>query len=459
MHTFVKRVALLLVIIPLAACQLSFLGSQTGTEPQTATVQEVQAQRITPAASIAPIVIDQTQGQDVLVNLYERVNPGVVAIQIFNEQGGALGSGFVYDTEGHVVTNYHVVEGATDLEVDFPSGYKARGSVIGKDLDSDLAVVKVDAPADVFHPLPLGDSDQIRVGQTVIAIGNPFGLVGTMTMGIVSAKGRTMESLRESAEGSFFTAGDMIQTDAAINPGNSGGPLLNLAGEVIGLNRAIRTTGTNSIGEPVNSGIGYAISSNIISRVIPVIIEKGSYDYPYLGITSREDISLVMRDTLGLKQSSGAYVFSVAPGGPADDAGIIGGAEETDIPGLLAGGDLITAIERGETVRANWRIYPAASSNRRPPGTTRSTSPMRSASAASTRRELQSRSSARLVPTSRGNSQLVPCSAINPRCENIVRKDASSLAKRRSHISASTKPPPAATPLTAAITGFGICKT
>jgi S1-C subfamily serine protease len=343
MNSFVKRIAFLALIIPLAACQLSYLGSQLSPEPKP--TNQANNQNLSPDVSAAPVVVNQTESQDILVNLYQRINPGVVAIQIFNDTGGALGSGFVYDKEGHIVTNYHVVEGATDLEVDFPSGFKARGNVIGKDLDSDLAVVKVDAPAEELFPLPVGDSDLLKVGQTVIAIGNPFGLVGTMTTGIVSAKGRTMESLRASTEGSFFTAGDMIQTDAAINPGNSGGPLLNLNGEVIGLNRAIRTTGTNSVGEPVNSGIGYAVSSNIISRVIPVIIDKGSYDYPYLGVTSREDISLVMRDALGLKRSTGAYVISVSPDGPADKAGILGGTLKTDIPGLLAGGDLITAID------------------------------------------------------------------------------------------------------------------
>jgi 2-alkenal reductase len=251
----------------------------------------------------------------------------------------------VFDNQGHIVTNYHVVEGATDLEVDFPSGHKARGNVIGKDLDSDLAVVKVETPAEMLYPLTLADSDQIRVGQTVVAIGNPFGLVGTMTMGIVSAKGRTMESMRESGDGSYFSSGDMIQTDAAINPGNSGGPLLNLNGEVIGLNRAIRTTGITQSGDPINSGIGYAISSNIIRRVIPEIIEFGSYEYPYLGITSREDMSLLIRETLGLTRSSGAYVIAVSPGGPADKAGIVGGSRGTSIRGLPAGGDLIIAID------------------------------------------------------------------------------------------------------------------
>lgn len=344
MSSLVKRFAFLLLIIPLAACQLSTIGNQLTLQPEP-TQAPASVLPPVPTSDLAPVVLDLSQSQDVLANLYERVNPGVVAIQTINEQGGGLGSGFVYDKDGHIVTNYHVVDGAKELEIDFASGHKARGVVVGQDLDSDLAVIKVDVPSEILSPLSLADSDLIRVGQTVVAIGNPFGLVGTMTMGIVSAKGRTMESLRESSEGNYFTAGDMIQTDAAINPGNSGGPLLNLSGEVIGLNRAIRSTGTTLDGEPVNSGIGYAVSSNIISRVIPTIIESGSYDYPYLGVTSREDMSLQMREVLGLDQSSGAYVIEVAAGGPADRAGIKGGTTQTDIPGLLSGGDLIVAID------------------------------------------------------------------------------------------------------------------
>ncbi|MGB9898244.1 S1C family serine protease, partial [Thermanaerothrix sp.] len=257
----------------------------------------------------------------------------------------SLGSGFVYDREGHIVTNYHVVEGASGLEVFFPSGLKVRAKVIGQDLDSDLAVIKVDVPADALVPLPLGDSDQVRVGQTAIAIGNPFGLTGTMTVGIVSAKGRTLESLRQAESGTFFSAGDVIQTDASINPGNSGGPLLNLAGEVIGVNRAIRTTGTTITGEPVNSGIGFAVSSNIVRRVVPVLITQGRYDYPYLGISSREMLTLEQIEALGLPRQTGAYIVSVTPGSPADRAGLRGGSQPTRFAGLPAGGDLIIAID------------------------------------------------------------------------------------------------------------------
>jgi S1-C subfamily serine protease len=245
-----------------------------------------------------------------------------------------------------VVTNYHVVEGANQLEVDFPSGYKATGSVVGTDLDSDIAVIQVDAPAEDIHPLTLGDSELLHVGQFVVAIGNPFGLNSSMTYGIVSALGRTLDSMRQAQDGAGnFSAGGLIQTDAAINPGNSGGPLFNLNGEIIGINRAIRTDASNTTGEPINSGIGFAVPSNIIKRVVPVLIEKGKYDYPYLGITSIDDLPLDHVEELGLKSYSGAYITSVIPGGPAEKAGLQAGMQETQLGGLKAGGDLIVAID------------------------------------------------------------------------------------------------------------------
>jgi 2-alkenal reductase len=258
----------------------------------------------------------------------------------------------VYDADGHIVTNYHVVAGAAKVEVDFSSGYKTYGTVIGIDLDSDLAVIKVDAPAEELHPLTLGDSDQLKVGQMVIAIGNPFGLSGTMTTGIISALGRTLESAHTTPDGYFFYAGDIIQTDAALNPGNSGGPLFNLNGEVIGINRAIQTTNYTLTGDPVNSGIGFAISINIIKRVVPVLIKEGNYDYPYLGISCLDDkyFSLDVIEALGLKSYTGAYVLSVVSGGPADQAGLHAGDRASSIQGLKAGGDLITAID-GQPVR------------------------------------------------------------------------------------------------------------
>lgn len=142
----------------------------------------------------------------------------MVAIQTLSEMGGSQGSGFVYDMQGHIITNYHVVEGATDLEVDFPSGVKVRGEVIGTDLDSDIAVIKVQVDPNALQPVTLGDSDDVHIGQMVIAIGNPFGLSSSMTLGIVSAKGRTLDSMRQTTQGQNFSAGDIIQTDAAINP-------------------------------------------------------------------------------------------------------------------------------------------------------------------------------------------------------------------------------------------------
>lgn len=305
-----------------------------------------------PTSTTSPVESQNSQqAEDLLVQVYNQTSPGVVSIQTLTEQGSALGSGFVYDKEGHIITNYHVVQDASELEVDFPAGYKVRGTVIGFDLDSDIAVIKVDASPDILVPLPLGDSEATQVGQTVVAIGNPFGLGGTMTVGIVSAKGRTLSSLRTSPDGGYFSAGDIIQTDASINPGNSGGPLLNLKGEVIGINRAIRTTGTTLTGDPVNSGVGFAISSNIVSRVVPSLISSGSYDYPYLGIVAREELSLMEQEALGITDESGnyiagAYVLEVVDGSPAAQAGLIGATKEnTGISGLPSGGDLITAVD------------------------------------------------------------------------------------------------------------------
>ncbi len=291
-------------------------------------------------------IVNYVDLEDQLVKLYQRVNPGVVTISVLSEKGGGLGSGFVLDKEGHIVTNFHVILGAAEVEVDFPSGYKTRGTIVGTDPDSDLAVLKVDAPPEELIPIPLGDSDSVQVGQLVVAIGNPHGLASTMTTGIISSLGRTMPSLHEApGGGSFFTAGDIIQTDAAINPGNSGGPLLNLKGEVIGVNVAIQTNSVDISGQPINSGIGFAISVNTLKRVVPSLIEKGSYDYPYLGIESLSDLNLFQQETLGLPQSTGVYILNVSPGSPAEKAGLRGGTTPTDVPGLFAGGDLIIAID------------------------------------------------------------------------------------------------------------------
>ena len=193
----------------------------------------------------------------------------------------------------------------------------------------------------------------MQIGQTVIAIGNPFRYLGSMSVGVISGLHRTLASEHATPGGGQpFTAGDLLQTDTAINPGNSGGPLFNLNGEVIGVNRAIETADYSATGQPVNSGVGFSVSSNIIKRVVPVIIKEGRYDYPYLGISSvslgnpsQGGLSLDEINTLGLKQTTGTYVTEVAKSGPAEQAGIKPGSQTTSVQGLLAGGDLIIAID------------------------------------------------------------------------------------------------------------------
>ncbi len=290
----------------------------------------------------------------ILTDLYRQVAPGVVAIRVYADNGGGQGSGFVYGKDGYIITNYHVVEDADKIEVDFLSGYKAWAHVVGTDKDSDIAVIKVeDTPADELHPLPLADSDKVQVGQIAVAMGNPFGLKGTMTVGVVSALGRTLPSEHESQQGGYFTTGDTIQTDAPINPGNSGGPLLDLQGRVIGINRAIRTTNFGLGGEPTNTGIGFAVPSNIVKRVVPVLIEDGRYDYPYLGISSLDDLSLEEIEQLGLPKTGGAYIIAVVPDSPADKAGLKGAetfGEDSKSDTIPSGGDLIVAVD-GHPVR------------------------------------------------------------------------------------------------------------
>jgi 2-alkenal reductase len=368
-----KKVKLLLpfvaILLTILACATPSAITQNLPNPDSLNVLPTLAAEIPTQIAELPVQVLEPQSllaqSEMQVALYDRISPGVVAIQVETTAGGGQGSGFVYDKDGHIITNFHVVEGSTNLEVDFPSGYKAYAKVVGTDTDSDIAVIKVDAPAAELHPLPLGDSDQVKVGQSVIAIGNPFGLNGTMTTGIVSALGRTLDSLHQSQDGGLYTAGDIIQTDAAINPGNSGGPLLNLNGEVIGINRAIRTNGTIIGGESGNIGIGFAVSINIAKQVIPELIKDGKYDYPYMGLSSLPSLSLTAQELLDLPQSVGAYVVSVVPGGPADKAGIKVGTETTDIQGLNKGGDLITAID-GQKIMTFGDLLKYLINNRKP---------------------------------------------------------------------------------------------
>ena len=333
-----KRVFLSLLILTLAmlACQLPGLTPLSTTGPDS---------QVPAVASPQPVTVNSVLLDGSLTSLYEQVIPGVVSIRTDTGQG----SGFVFDTNGNIVTNQHVVEGASTVEVAFSSGFKEYGTVIGSDSDADIAVVKVDAPVEELHPLTIGDSDALQVGQTVVAIGNPFGLSGTMTLGIVSGLGRTQPS-SQAAGGGFFSTADIIQTDAAINPGNSGGPLFNMNGEVVGINQSIRTDSFNQVtGNAVNSGVGFSISINLLKRIVPVLIRDGKYEYPYLGITSSSDLSLAEIEALGLETYNGAYVFEVTPGSPADLAGIQAGDTPSRLQGLNAGGDLIVAFD-GKTV-------------------------------------------------------------------------------------------------------------
>jgi 2-alkenal reductase len=278
-----------------------------------------------------------------LIDLYALVNPSVVHILVYTSRSDPLplgsGSGFIFDSNGHIVTNNHVVEDGGEFEVVFSDGSRRRADVIGRDIDSDLAVIEVESLPGSYSPVTLGNSDDLRVGQLVIVLGNPFGEQGSMSLGIVSGLGRSLRSQREpdSVRGRYSLP-EVVQTDAPINPGNSGGPLVNLNGEVVGVNSAILTaTG-------VNSGVGFSIPVNAIRRIVPVLIEDGSYVYAYMGVQI-QSLNLNLQERFELTQPTGAYVTSITGSGPAEDAGLI---PASDFDGT--GGDLIIAID-GSPVR------------------------------------------------------------------------------------------------------------
>lgn len=330
-----KRIIPAIIILTLAtmACQLGGLTSPS--QPEVAAQQ-------TPAISSESVPANPVMLDGSLTSLYQQVIPGVVSIRA----GISQGSGFVFDTEGHVITNQHVVDGESTVEIAFSTSYKAYGTVVGTDGDADIAVIKVDAPVEELYPLAVGDSDTLQVGQPVVAIGNPFGLDGTMTLGIISGLGRTQQAHAAPGGGGFFSNADIIQTDAAINPGNSGGPLFNLNGEVVGINQSIRTDNFNEVtGNAVNSGVGFSISINLVKRIVPILIRDGKYSYPYLGITSSSNLSLDAIEALELSSYTGAYVLEITPGGPADLAGVKAGETPSRIQGLNSGGDLIIAFD------------------------------------------------------------------------------------------------------------------
>jgi S1-C subfamily serine protease len=260
--------------------------------------------------------------------------------------GTSLGSGFIYDNSGHIITNYHVVAGSdpNDISITFIDGTVYRARVVGTDQYSDLAVLHVedDIPAEKLIPLPLANSSGLLVGQEVVAIGNPFGLSGSMTEGIVSGLNRLIPVYQDPFSNiatPAFSIPDVIQTDAAINPGNSGGPLLNMRGEVVGINSAIFST-TGGF-----AGVGFAVPSNTIAKIAPVLIERGFFEHPWLGV-SGIDMTPEIAEAIGLGEPRGFLVIEVAPGGPADGAGVQGGDTPMQLNGMdiPLGGDVVLAI-------------------------------------------------------------------------------------------------------------------
>ncbi len=330
------KLLMLVLLIPLLALACN-LGAQSTPNPVTPIAP------IAVAATPLPIQMPVALGNEesVLMQLYTRVNPAVVSITTYEDQGQLVipsgqGSGFIYDSAGHIITNAHVVHEASQLEVTFSDGMVSRAEVIGEDLHSDLAVIKIDEMPSGIIPIPLGSIDEVAVGQTVVAIGNPFGYGGTLTRGIVSALGRNIPALTS------FSIPQAIQTDAPINPGNSGGPLLNLKGEVIGVNAQIETGGSGR----VNSGIGFAIPVSIVARVVPKLIENGAFEWGWIGVRGGSVFPALV-EAMQLPNNKGAYIAEVIPGGAADEAGLRGANQEANIDGRLVdiGGDVIIAID------------------------------------------------------------------------------------------------------------------
>ncbi len=335
-------VVLALLLLAVTGCSVLEELAQVAQDPSTPTAAPAvnqppaaqpttQTTQIDPAAPTTPAVIPvQSDGavlalEGTLAAIYEQVGPSVVHIQ----HSGGEGSGFVWDTAGHIVSNNHVIAGAREVFVTFADGTITTAGIVGTDPDSDLAVLRVDMPPEQLRPVTLGDSTTLRVGELAIAIGNPFGQEGTMTLGIISALGR-----RIASDTSLYAIPDVIQTDAAINPGNSGGVLLNPEGQVIGV--------TSAIISPVraSSGIGFAIPSIIVQRVVTSLVQQGFYAHPYLGI-SGADLTPQLAEARGLPASQrGALLANVVPGSPADRAGLRGGERS---------GDIVVAVD-GQTV-------------------------------------------------------------------------------------------------------------
>jgi S1-C subfamily serine protease len=325
------------------------IGAAVDGESTSTVVTTVERQ-----ASPAPAVFTGGDGGAKSVQqIYDEASPGVVQVTstqvvsndpVFGppESTRGLGSGFVINKTGHIVTNYHVVEGAQEVEVNFSGGEdKIPAEVVGEDPSTDIAVLKIDAQSRALTPLDLGDSESVRVGDSVVAIGNPFGLERTATAGIVSALQRRIPSLLPG-----FTIDKAIQTDAPINPGNSGGPLLNTRGEVIGVNAQIETPSGGNV------GIGFAIPMNTVKEVVSELIERGKVEHAYLGV-EMASVDETLAETFRLPVARGALVMEVRPGSPAAEAGLHGGDTQVVVDGVsyVLGGDIITKAD-GEKVES-----------------------------------------------------------------------------------------------------------
>jgi S1-C subfamily serine protease len=354
--------AILVVII----CASALLGSIGGLglyapfqynlghkiPPATTIAQGGEVVESSPNATANAVQITRNNNISTLTDLFEETQQSVVQVSgTFNEDdplfGISLGSGFIYDNSGHIITNYHVVAGSdpNDISITFIDGTVYRATVVGADQYSDLAVLHVEdnVPADKLIPLPLANSSGLLVGQEVVAIGNPFGLSGSMTEGIISGLNRLIPVYQDPFSDvavPAFSIPDVIQTDAAINPGNSGGPLLNMQGEVVGINSAIFST-TGGF-----AGVGFAVPSNTIAKIAPVLIERGFFEHPWLGV-SGIDMTPEIAEAIGLGEPRGFLVIEVEPGGPADSAGIQGGDTPVQLggmPEIPIGGDVVLAI-------------------------------------------------------------------------------------------------------------------
>ena len=348
-----------LIVLSSLGCNLSGLLGPQGTRRRP-TLEPRYVDVMTPTPLLTREYDELARENEWLIDLYKRVNLSVVNVRVvkqvegfpFRLPGGddlyerGVGSGFVFDLKGHIVTNNHVVAGAEELQVTFSDGTTVEARIVGTDPDSDLAVIRVDVPPEQLHPVELGDSDGLAVGQRAIAIGNPFGLEGTLTTGVISALERTLRlgHVSERVGGRFSIPG-MIQTDAAINPGNSGGPLLDYLGRVIGINTAI-----NSL-SGIGTGVGFAVPISMIKRVVPKLIEEGRYTYPWLGLTGT-DVTPGHVKAMDLPVRRGALVTLVTEGGPADRAGLRGSEEEAEVgpDRIQVGGDVIIGIN-GRSVR------------------------------------------------------------------------------------------------------------